>query len=124
MAVCTLSGESSIKVGQANVRVKAVDSQDNRTLEIENVKVVDNLNITTARAKDLSKWPHLKDLEIPDVDDEQVTMLIGANVPEAQVHEEFRREDQENHMLFALYWVGLCLDQLTLQILCAPNQRM
>ena len=89
MAVCILSGESSIKVGQANVRVRAVDSQDNRTLE--NVKIVDNLNITTARAKDLSKWPHLKDLEIPDVDDEQVTMLIGANVPEAQVHEEFRR---------------------------------
>jgi len=71
--------------------VKAVDSQDNRTLEIENVKVVDNLDITTARAKDLCKWPHLKDLEIPDVDDEQVTMQIGANVREAQVHEEFRR---------------------------------
>ena len=124
LAVCTLSGESSIKVGQANVRVKAVDSQDNRTLEIENVKVVDNLNITTARAKDLSKWPHLKNLEIPDVDDEQVTMLIGANVPEAQVHEECRRGDQENHTLFALYWVGLCLDRLMLQILCAPNRRM
>ena len=37
LVVFTLSGESSIKVGQANVRVKAVDSQDNRTLEIENV---------------------------------------------------------------------------------------
>ena len=91
MAVCTLSGESSIKVGQANVRVKAVDSQDNRTLEIENVNVADNLTITTARAKDLSKWPYLKDLEIPDLDDEQVTMLIGANVPEAQVYKELRR---------------------------------
>ena len=64
LAVCTLSGESSIKVGQANVRVKAVDSQDNNILEIKNVKVVDNLNVTTARAQDLSKWPHLKDLEI------------------------------------------------------------
>ena len=31
LAVCTISGESSIKVGQANVRVKAVDSQDNHT---------------------------------------------------------------------------------------------
>ena len=51
-----------------------------------------------------------KDLEIPDVDEEQVTMLIGENVPEAQVHEEFGRRDQENYMLFALYWVGLCLD--------------
>ena len=46
---------------------------------------------TTTRAKDLSRWPHLKDLNIPDVDDNQVTMLIGANVPEAQVHEEYRR---------------------------------
>ena len=57
----------------------------------ETQEPVDNLNITTARAKDLSKWPHLKDLEIPDVDDAQVTMLIGANVPEAQVQKEFRR---------------------------------
>ena len=124
LAVCTLSGESSIKVGQADVQVKAVDRQDNRTLKIEKVKVVDNLNITTARAKDLSKWPYLKDLEIPDVDDEQVTMLIGVNVPEAQVQKNLGEGNQENHTLFALYWVGLCLDQLTLQILCAPNRRI
>ena len=39
----------------------------------------------------MSKWPHLKDFEIPDVDDGQVAMLIGTNVPEAKVHEEFRR---------------------------------
>ena len=124
LAVCTLSGESSIKVGQANVRVKAVDSQDNRTLEVENVKVVDDLNITTARAKDLSKWPHLKDLEIPDVDDGQVTMLIGANVPEAQVHEEFRRGGSGEPYAVRTVLVGLCFDQLMLQILCAPNQRI
>ena len=86
-----MSGKPSIKVGQANVQVKAVDSRDNRTVAIENVQVVDNLNITTTRAEDLSKWPHLKDLEISDVDDEQVTMLISAHVPEAQVHEECRR---------------------------------
>ena len=77
-----MSGESSIKFGQANVPVKAVDSRNNRTLAIENVKIVDHLFITTTRTKDLSRWPHLKDLQIPDVGDEQVTMLIGANVPE------------------------------------------
>ncbi|XP_020622957.1 galanin receptor type 1-like [Orbicella faveolata] len=44
--------------------------------------------ISTTRAKDLSRWPHLKSLQIPDVDDKQVTMLIVANVPEVQVHEE------------------------------------
>ena len=91
LAVCTLSGESSVKVGQANVQVKAVDNHEDRTLTIENVKVIDNLTITTTRARDLSQWPHLKDLKIQDVEDNQVTMLIGANVPEAQVHEECRR---------------------------------
>lgn len=33
----------------------------------------------------------MKDLKILDVDDNQVNGLIGANVPEAQVHEECRR---------------------------------
>ena len=91
LVVCTWSGKSSIKVGQANVQVKAVDNHEDRTLTIENAKVIDNLTITTTRARDLSQWPHLKDLKIPDVEDNQVTMLIGANVPEAQVHEECRR---------------------------------
>ena len=90
-AVCTLSGESSVKVGPANVQVKAVDSRDDRTLAIENVKVVDNLNLTTTRAKDLSKWSHLEDIEIPDLDGEEVTMLIGANASQAQMHQECRR---------------------------------
>ena len=56
LAVCTSSGKSSI--GQANVQAKAVDSRDNRTLTIEKIKVVGNLNIiTTTRAKELFKWP-------------------------------------------------------------------
>ena len=42
LAVYTLSGKSSIIVGQANVQAKAVDSRDNRTLTIEK-KVRDNL---------------------------------------------------------------------------------
>ena len=87
LAVCTLSGEYLVKVGQENVRVKAVNSCPDRTVTIKNAMVVDNLNITTTRVKDLSRWPHLKDLKIPDVD-KQVTMLIGANVPEEQIHEE------------------------------------
>ena len=39
----------------------------------------------------MSRWPHLKDLKIPDVDDKQVTMLVGANVPEVQIDEECRK---------------------------------
>lgn len=39
----------------------------------------------------MSRWPHLKDIAIPEVDETQATMLIGANVPEAQLHEECRK---------------------------------
>ena len=54
------------------------------------MKVIDNLSINTTKAKDLSRWTHLKDNVIPEVDLKQVTMLIVANVREVQVHEEYR----------------------------------
>ena len=95
LAVCTLSGESAVRVGQVNVGVRAAGNREGRTVTIKNVKVVDNLNITATKAKDLSRWPHLKDIVIPDVDETQVTMLIGANVPEDQVHEECRKGKAE-----------------------------
>ena len=53
--MCTLAGESLVKVGQANVRVKAVDSCQDHIVTIKNAKVVDDLNITTTREKDLSR---------------------------------------------------------------------
>ena len=81
LAVCTLSGESEVRVGQVNVEVRVAGNRESCTVTIKNVKVVDNLNITTTKAKDLSRWPHLKDIAIPEVDETQVTMLIGANVP-------------------------------------------
>ena len=91
LAVCTLSGESAVRVGQVNVEVRAACNREGRTVTMKNVKFVDNLNITATKAKDSSGWPHLKDIVIPEVDETQVTMLIGANVPEAQVHEECRK---------------------------------
>ena len=91
LAVCTSSGESAVRVDQVNVEVRAAGNRESRTVTIKNVKVVDNLNITATKAEDLSRWPHLKDIVIPEVDETQVTMLIGANVPEAQVHEECRK---------------------------------
>lgn len=37
LAVCTLLAKSSVKVGQGNVQMKAVDSLEDRTVSIENV---------------------------------------------------------------------------------------
>ena len=40
-----------------------------------------------------------------------MNMLISTNVPEAQVHEECPKGEQENRILFAPWWVGLGLDK-------------
>ena len=48
---------------------------------------------TVIRAEELPKWLHLKDLEIPDVHDEQVTMLIGGELADQKMKQFLRLED-------------------------------
>ena len=43
-----------------------------------------------SRPQDLSKWEHLNDILLPEIGGEEVTLLIGANFPEAHIHEEVR----------------------------------
>ena len=76
LAVCTLLGEFSVRVGQANVQVKAVDNHEDRTLRF--------WMLTTIRWQ---CWLVPKCMK---------------NVGEG---------DQESHMPFERYLVGLCLDQ-------------
>ena len=90
---------------------------------MKTLEVVDKLNITTTRAKDLSKWPHLKDLEIADVDDEQVTMLIGEYVPEAQVHEKRRRGGSVEPDTVRTFLGWSVLGPVDAEIFCAPKRR-
>ena len=46
--------------------------------------------MSISRPQDLSKWEHLNDIQPPEIGGEEVTLLIGANVPEAHIHEEAR----------------------------------
>ena len=43
-----------------------------------------------SRPQNLSNWEQLNDIQLPEIGGEEVTLLIGANVPEAQIHEEVR----------------------------------
>ena len=90
LVVCTLSGESTVRVGRVDLTVEPVVNPETRQVMIQDAKVIEKLNIRVSRPKDLSKWTHLRGLNIPKVDDDEVTLLIGANVPEVQVHEESR----------------------------------
>jgi hypothetical protein len=88
LAVSTMAGESTMEVGKVSLTIEAVKNPL-RKVPVQGV-VVETLNINTTRPRDLSKWKHLDGIEIPEVDIDDVTVLIGANVPEVQVHLESR----------------------------------
>ena len=55
-------------------------------IEMPRVLTVDKLPISTENMptqEDLSKWPHLKDVDIPMTEIKEVKLLIGSDTPEA-----------------------------------------
>ena len=59
---------------------------DESSLEVPNVWTVERLNISELsipREQDVHRWSHLKGIELPEIDIEEVRVLIGCNVPEA-----------------------------------------
>ncbi|KAK2565608.1 hypothetical protein P5673_010736 [Acropora cervicornis] len=55
-------------------------------LEIQRVWTVDRLKVLSRRilrAEDVQGWSHLSGIELPEIQNKDVTVLIGCNVPEA-----------------------------------------
>ena len=88
LAVCNLTGESTVCVGKVHLAVLPMKGSEGHQIQIKDVKVVEHLNVNMSRLQDLSKWEHLNDIQPPEIGGEEVTLLIQANVPEAQIHEE------------------------------------
>ena len=74
--------------------VKAV-SDDNvaMPIPISEAWTVPRLNLPRQRVtrSEMQAWPHVADIEIPEVDSQNVTVLLGANVLEAILQHEVRR---------------------------------
>ena len=75
-------------MGRVDLAVLPIESPEGHRIQIKDAKVVEHLNVNMSRPQDLSKWEHLNDIQLPEIGGEEVTLLIGANVPEAQIHEE------------------------------------
>ena len=90
LAVCTLTGETTVRVGKVDLAVSPMESPEGHRIQIQDVKVVENLNVSSSRPQDLTRWEHLNGIQIPEIDGEEVTLLIGENVPEVQIHKEVR----------------------------------
>ena len=83
LAVCTLIGESTERVGRVDQAVLPIEDPEGHRIQIKGAKVVEHLNVNMSRPQDLSKWEHLNDIQLPEIGGEDVMLLIGANVPEA-----------------------------------------
>ena len=81
----TQERKDSAKTG---IEVKlTIDSiNGNSSLEVPRAWTVDHLNISERsipRDGDVDKWPHLSGIELPEIENKEVKVLIGCNVPEA-----------------------------------------
>ena len=85
--------------------VEPLENPEHRKLRIEDIRIIERLNVKPFKPSDLSRWPHLSGISIPEID--EVTVLIGANIPEVQVHEESRT----GRIGEPLFSVGQFLDQ-------------
>ena len=59
---------------------------DESSLEVPKVWTVERLNISELsipRDQDVDKWSHLQGIELPEIDNKEVRVLFGCNVPEA-----------------------------------------
>ena len=81
LAVCTLTWESAVRVGRVDLAVLPMEGPEGHRIQIKDAKVVEHLNVNMSRPQDLSKWEHLKDIPLPEIGGEEVTLLIGANIP-------------------------------------------
>lgn len=63
-----------------------INSIDNESrLEVPKVWTVERLNISELsipRDQDVDRWSHLNGIELPEIDNKEVRLLIGCNVPE------------------------------------------
>ena len=83
LTVCTLTGESTVRVGRVDLTALPIEDPEGHRIQIKDAKVVEHLNVNMSRPQDLSKGEHLNDIQLPEMGGEDIMLLIGANVPEA-----------------------------------------
>jgi len=55
LAVCALTGESTVRVGRVDQAVLPIGGPEGHRIQIKDAKVVEHLNVNLSRPQDLSK---------------------------------------------------------------------
>ena len=81
----TQEKKNSVKNGlEVKLVVETLDGS--QEVELHKVWTVDQLNVSSrsiATQEDIEKCPHLRDVELPNIDEKEVRLLIGSDISEA-----------------------------------------
>ena len=64
------------------------------------------ISSTALNPKDLKKWPHLRDVEVPEQSSDQISLLIGADYPDAFKVKEVREGKSSGDPYAVRYTLG------------------
>ncbi|CAH8638238.1 unnamed protein product [Schistosoma rodhaini] len=87
----TLDSQSTFHCKEVQIEVSSLDSSSSfRIPKVWTVERLPLLRRTVPTTSQMVSWSHLRGVTLPTVDDEDVKVLIGCNVPEAHEIEEKR----------------------------------
>ncbi|XP_038061252.1 uncharacterized protein LOC119731982 [Patiria miniata] len=89
----TTLDQKEVQVHTSVVHLEVADLDDTHLYSLSDVLTRPQLNVgldSLAVQEDLSLWPHLSDLPIPDVNIDDVHLLIGQDVPDIMIPSEVR----------------------------------
>ena len=73
-----INGSLEVKGQMIHIVVKSLDGSTE--VELKQVKTVKEIPISKScvpKQVDLDKWPHLRDVCVPELEDKSITLLIG-----------------------------------------------
>ncbi|KAK3886574.1 hypothetical protein Pcinc_009223 [Petrolisthes cinctipes] len=78
--------------------VEVCDVDENNFITLPPVYVLDEIPVPSndiVKKEDLQNWPHLSDIDIPDMGDAEIGLMIGNNVPQAMEPQEIIHSTEE-----------------------------
>lgn len=92
-SISTVNGQTTKRTGR-EVKLTIKGTCTTEVIDLDNVWTVDKLSISSQSIptdKDIASWPHLNGIEISCLEDKEVTILIGSDIPDAHWALEQRR---------------------------------
>ncbi|CAB4013978.1 Hypothetical predicted protein [Paramuricea clavata] len=111
LSIKSLTGSTSINAEKVSVTVEAVErTHEDLKLLVRDVIITDNFDVhlkVVPRKDNLLGWKHLSDVNFPDVECEEIQMLIGLTIQQFSLPSQSELVDLVNCGHSNTNWAGL-----------------